>query len=597
MHPLIKLYKYSHLYKKDIVIAFLYSILNKIFDIFPEVLIGLAVDIVVRKQNSLLSKFGIYDLKMQIVSLGVITATIWVLESLFQYLYSIKWCFLAQNIQHDLRMDTYSHVQKLQLDYFENKAIGNIMATLNDDINQLERFINDGVNQIVQITASTVLIAIVFFIISTKIALLSFIPIPIIILGSIYFRKFLAPKYLLVRNTAANLNSKLNNNLLGIATIKSFTNELFESNQINNLSTLYKNANKGAIIFNSSYVPIIRLLVMSGFLVSLVYGGLLTLNGNLQIALYSILIFLSQRLLWPLTYLGEVIDTYQRSMASTTRVMEILDHQISILDGNKTLPNNSKRTIVFNMVSFKYPNRYINVFTNLSFNIKAGQRVAFVGTTGCGKSTIVKLLLRFYDSTSGLISIDNINIKELTLKSLRENIGLVSQDTFLIDGSIKDNIAYGNIDYINKLSKEDRINEIMRVAKLAEADSFINNLPQKYDTLIGERGQKLSGGQKQRLAIARALLKNPSILILDEATSSLDNKTEAQIQRALDTATYNRTTIVIAHRLSTIINADIIYVLRYGHIVEFGTHNELLIQNGIYRELWNLQLREQEIKD
>lgn len=593
MHPLVKLYKYSHLYRKDIIIAFLYSILNKIFDIFPEILIGLAVDIVVRKQNSLLTNFGIKDLNMQIISLGIITAIIWILESLFQYLYSIKWCFLAQNIQHDLRMDTYSHVQKLQLDYFENKATGNIMATLNDDINQLERFINDGINQIIQIGASTLLITIVFFVISVKIALLSVIPIPIIILGSIYFRKFLAPRYLLVRNNAAILNSKLNNNLLGIATIKSFTNEIYENNQIDKFSTLYKKANKGAIIFSSSYVPIIRTLVMSGFLVSLIYGGLLTLYGNLQIALYSILIFLSQRLLWPLTYLGDVIDTYQRAMASTTRVMEVLDYKISILDGTKTLPHKSKRKISFIGVSFQYPNRIVNVFTKLSFTINAGQRIAFVGTTGCGKSTIVKLLLRFYDNTSGEITIDDFNIKELTLKSLRENIGVVSQDTFLIDGSIKDNIAYGNINYINMLNDENQIKEITRVAKLAEADSFINNLPQGYDTLIGERGQKLSGGQKQRIAIARALLKNPSILILDEATSSLDNKTEAQIQRALDVATYNRTTIVIAHRLSTIVNADIIYVLRYGCIVESGTHHELLVQDGIYRELWNLQLREQ----
>lgn len=584
MHPLIKLLRYSKRYKLDIILATVYSILNKLFDILPEVLIGVAVDIVVKRQHSFIAKLGITNVIYQIVFLGGLTGIIWILESLFQYLYSLKWCFLAQNLQHDIRIDAYTHVQQLPMEYFEDKATGNIMSILNDDINQLERFMNDGINQIVQILVSTVIITAIFFVISAKVALLTFIAIPLILLGSFYFRNKLAPLYLSVRNQSGVVNSKLNNNLVGIATIKSFTAENYEIAELKRLSYAYNNANKKAIILSSAIIPVIRMSIMLGFLISLIYGGILTLNGTIAVASYSILIFLSQRLLWPLTYLATVIDTYQRSMASVNRVMGLLNTPITVKGGDRELIR-CRGSIDFNQVNFGYKNRVL-LLKELSFSIAAGETIAFVGVTGSGKSTIVKLLMRFYDSLAGDILIDGNKITQYSLTSLRKQFGLVSQDTFLIDGTIAQNIAYGNFDA--------PIDKIIKAAQIARIDGFINNLPDKYNTNIGENGQKLSGGQRQRIALARAILKDPPILILDEATSSLDNHTESLIQEALESIQGERTTLIIAHRLSTIVNAHKIYVIKQGAIVESGNHNQLIAKGGMYANLWNLQLHQSE---
>lgn len=586
MHPLVQLFRYAKNYRVDIGLATFYSLMNKIFDIFPEILIGVAVDVVVKQQDSMLAHWGIHNVIAQIVSLGSFTGLIWMLESTFQYLYSLKWCYLAQHIQHDLRMDSYQHIQNLQLEYFENKATGNLMAILNDDINQLERFMNDGVNQIIQIVSSTLIIGVIFFIISAKVALLSFLPMPLIIIGVFFFRNKLAPRYLRVRNSAGALNAKLNANLSGIATIKNFTTEKYESEQLKQFSNEYANANKHAILLSAAATPVIRIIIMSGFLVSLIYGGILTIDKQIAVASYSILIFLSQRLLWPLNQLGQVTDMYQRSMASITRVMGLLSAPVTIQDGAKVIKSPCNGEVHFNHVNFAY-NERDSLFHGLNLTIPAGQTIALVGGTGSGKSTLIKLLLRLYDYQGGQITVDGQDIKELTLNSLRQQIGVVSQETFLIDGTIAENIAYGSFSA--------SLEQIYAVAKLVEAEEFILQLPDGYQTMIGERGQRLSGGQRQRIALARAILKNPPILILDEATSALDNHTEDLIQQAMLHVAKGRTTIVIAHRLSTIVNADMIYVLDHGNIIESGTHQELLNANKHYSYLWNLQLRGNEL--
>lgn len=582
MHPLFKLIRYSKKYRWDITLASLYSLLNKVFDILPEVLIGVAVDIIVKRQDSLLAHLGIYDVKLQIILLGLFTGLTWILESFFQYLYSIKWCYLAQNLQHDMRLDAYKHIQNLELEFFENKAIGNIMAIVNDDINQLERFVNDGVNQIIQIVGSTVIIGIIFFFISAQVALLSLISMPLIIIGVFFFRTKLAPRYLKVRNAAGDLNSKLNNNLSGISTIKIFNTETYELNKIKQYSNYYSQANKQAIVMSAAVTPVIRMAVMFGFLSALIYGGILTLNGQIQVASYSILIFLSQRLLWPLTYLAQVTDMYQRSMASISRVMGLLNSPIAIKDGIKTFVPHAGGEVEFKHVNFGYQERE-QLFSDLSLHIKAGETIAFVGSTGSGKSTIIKLLLRLYQYNGGAILIDGQDINELSMNSLRQQIGVVSQETFLIDGTIAQNICYGTFDATDA--------QIEKAAKLVEAEEFILQLPNGYQTVVGERGQKLSGGQKQRIALARAIIKNPLILVLDEATSALDNQTEDLIQKSMLHVAAGRTTIIIAHRLSTIVNASRIYVLEHGTIIEIGNHQELLDKNGKYSALWNLQLR------
>jgi ATP-binding cassette subfamily B protein len=324
------------------------------------------------------------------------------------------------------------------------------------------------------------------------------------------------------------------------------------------------------------------MIIVVGFTMMLIFGGFLTINGDLEVAAYSAMIFLTQRLLWPLTRMGETLDQYQRAMASTRRIMDLLETESKINSGRKRLPlDQVKGSIAFKNVNFSYKERE-SVFSNFSVNIESGQTVAFVGSTGSGKTTIVKLLLRLYDPNEGALYLDGIDLKELNMHDLRRSIGLVSQDTFLIDGTVKENIAYGKIDA--------SMDSIIEAAKVAEVHDFIiNTLPDGYATLVGERGQRLSGGQRQRISIARAVLKDPPILVLDEATSSVDNETEAAIQRSLEKIILNRTTILIAHRLSTIRNADKIYVIEDGKIIEQGTHEELVKANKLYTNLWNVQ--------
>jgi len=587
-HPLKKLLHYAQQYRTDFRLAALYSVLNKFFDILPEVLIGVAVDIVVNGDKSFLARqvlggLGITDTWHQLLVLGLVNTLIWGGESWFEYLLELKWRKLAQNLQHDLRLDTYDHVQKLDMAYFENQRTGNLMSILNEDINQMERFLNGGANQIIQVICSSIMVSAVFFALQPALAIISLLPVPLILFGAFWFQRRLAPRYAEVREAAGNVSARLNNNLLGLATIKAFATEHIEKNHIAEASNQYREANAKAIAISSAITPIIRMAILAGFTATLVYGGWLTLHGQLAIGAYSVLVYLTQRLLWPMTGLAEVTDMYQRSMSAIDRAMNLLDTKITInYEGQHVSPAQVQGKIEFSNVHFGYGTQ--TTLHGIDLLIPAGKTVAFVGSTGSGKSTLIKLLLRFYHPQQGQILLDGTPIEDLHLQDLRRLIGYVAQDSFLTDGTIADNIAYG----MDNVSEE----AIAAAAEAAEATEFIQQLPLGFATRIGERGQKLSGGQRQRLALARAILKNPPILILDEATSAVDNETEAAIQRSLDIVSRHRTTIVIAHRLSTVRQADCIYLLDAGRIIEAGTHDELVSRNQGYASLWKLQTGE-----
>lgn len=580
-HPLQRLIAYGHNYRGKIWQAITCSILNKIFDLAPPALIGAAVDVVVQKQDSLIAKLGITDIFTQLLLLSFLSFIIWGLESVFQYAYDRLWRNLAQMIQHDLRLDAYEHLQSLEIAYFEDSSTGGLMSILSDDINQLERFLNVGANEILQVSTTVIIIGAAFFILAPSVAWMAILPMPFILWGSIAIQRRLAPRYADVREQVSLLNGQLANNLTGITTIKSFTAETYERNRIAAQSASYRQSNYRAIALSAAFVPLIRMIILLGFTGILLYGGMEAVAGRLSVGTYSVLVFLTQRLLWPLTRLGDTLDLYQRAMASTTRVMNLLDTPLAMHSGDMALPvSQVKGELEFKDVSFAYKGRR-PVIEHLSLYIPAGKTIAIVGATGSGKSTLVKLLLRLYEVQGGSITLDRIELRQLQLSDLRLAIGLVSQDVFLFHGSVRENITYGSFDAT--------LAEVMAAAEIAEAHEFITKLPQGYETIVGERGQKLSGGQQQRLAIARAVLKNPPILILDEATSAVDNETEAAIQRSLEKITRNRTTIAIAHRLSTVRNADCIYVMDQGKLVEQGTHKELLAQQGIYAMLWRVQ--------
>ena len=560
----------------------IYSILNKLFDLAPPVLIGVAIDIVVEGSDSFIGNLGYADRRQQLIILAIVTFIIWGLESSFDYIAAVTWRNISQDIEHSLRTDTFNNVLGLDLAFFENKSSGRLMAILNDDVNQLETFLDNGANRLVQTATTVVVIGGTFLYISPLVAVFAFIPIPVIIFGSLKFTSRIAERYSKIRNDIENLNANLSNSITGILTVKSFNRERKESERITTSSREVKSANYHAIKLSAAFIPIIRIAILFGFTATLLIGGFLALDGEIKVATYSVMLFITQRLLWPLTELGIIFDAYQKAMASFRRIVNLKNTKATIENGSNKLVNFNDKIQISNL-NFEYVQNF-PVLNDISIDIKKGETSAIVGSTGSGKSTLIKLLLRLYDSTSGEIIFDNDDIKDLEIDSLRNKIGLVSQDIFLFEGTVFENIAYGNLNASDE--------EVWEAARLSESDKFINLLPNKEETIVGERGQKLSGGQRQRISIARAILKNPEILILDEATSAVDNETEAAIQRSINTLKKGRTVIAIAHRLSTIRNAEIIYVLEEGRIVESGNHESLLNIKGVYSKLWSVQTGE-----
>ena len=586
---LVRLLRYAKGYRRRIIAATACSVINKLFDIAPEILIGVAIDVVVNQEQSFVASLGFETPQQQITMLAVLTFFIWAGESLFEYLFQILWRNLAQRLQADMRQDTYEHAQRLDMAFFESKSSGQLVATMNDDVNQLERFLDGGANALIQVVVTVVAVGAVFFVLSPLIALLAFTPIPLIIWGAFFFQRKAGPLYSDVREKVGDLASRLTNNLSGIATIKSFTSEDREAERLRDASEAYVEANRRAIKVSSAFIPVIRMAILAGFLATFTVGGMMALNGNLNVGAYGVLVFLTQRLLWPLTGLAQVIDLFERAMASTRRILDLLEVPIKVKDDSTTpLAQPVRGEVTIDNVSFHYATSLVGV-DGIHLHVPAGNTLALVGATGSGKSTLIKLLLRFYDPESGSVLIDGQPITDVSMNSLRQSIGLVSQDVYLFEGSIRDNIAYGKPDADEAA--------IIDAAKTAEAWSFIETLPQGLDTPVGERGVRLSGGQRQRLSLARALLKDPPILVLDEATSAVDNETEAAIQRSLKRIAHGRTVIMIAHRLSTIVHADEIVVIEKGQVAERGSHTTLLEANGHYAAQWRVQTGEAQAGD
>ena len=568
--------------RSKILLASICSVLNKIWDLAPPVLIGMAIDVVAQQEESFLAGFGYTEPWDQLQVLAAITVAIWVLESLFQYFYGVLWRNLAQTAQHDLRMGAYRHIQDLEMQWFSEQTTGGLMAIMNDDVNQLERFLDHGANDLLQVATTVIVVSGIMFYLAPEVALLAIIPVPVIVGGSFLYQRRIGVRYTEVRKEVAELNAILNNNLQGITTIKSFTAEEREAKRVGEASESYRDANRSAIRLSASFVPLIRMAILFAFTANLLVGGKYALEGKIGLGEYSVIVFITQRLLWPLTRLGETFDLYQRALASTSRVLDLLDTKVGVIEGQTNLES-VKGDIRFDSIVFTYPERE-DVLRGISLEVPAGKTIGLVGSTGSGKTTLVRLLLRFHDPIEGCVRLDEHDVRDLKLNSLRSAISLVSQTTTLFPGSVRENVLYGRPD----ASEE----EMIEAARVAEAIGFIDQLPEGWETNIGEDGHRLSGGQRQRIAIARAVLKDSPVLVLDEATSNVDNETEASLQRSIEKISRDRTTLIIAHRLSTVRNADKIAVIEDGGISEIGSHDELVAHGGLYARLWAVQTGE-----
>lgn len=558
-----------------------FSVANKILDLAPPILVAWLVDSVSGEAPAWMTDLGFVALFPQVVFLAILTVVIFGFESLTQWGFTYGFMTIAQDMQHRLRVDAYSRVQSREMRFFEEHRLGQTLAMLNDDVNQLERFLNNAFNEIIQLCVLVLFAGVVLFTISPGLAGLGLLPLPVIVWGSMKFSRMLEPRYRRVRASVGDVASRLENNIGGITVIKSFTAEPYEAQRVASASAGYRDANTHAIRLNAVFIPIIRMGIALGFGGVIVLGGWLVMQDALTAGELVLFCMMIQRLLWPMTRLGQTFDEFQRAKASARRIFGLLDTPAGVQDPIHPVPMKRARgDVEFDNVFFRYRDRE-PVLNGLSLKVRAGEMVGIAGTTGAGKSTLIKLLLRFYDVNEGAIRIDGVDISALSQHDLRCQISLVSQDVFLFHGTIRENIAYPGVDA--------PLEKVIEASKHAQFHDFVSSLPDGYETVVGERGIKLSGGQRQRLSIARALLKDAPILVLDEATSSVDTETERLIQQNLEALTSGRTALVIAHRLSTIRKADRIVVMKDGRVEEEGPHNQLVSHGGTYADLWAVQ--------
>lgn len=580
--PIGRLWSFSERYRGRLVAACTCSVINKLFDLAPPLLIGAGLSLVTRSAGGLTAVGASAGALASITSLGVATCVVWVLESLFERAAILLWSRLAVDIQHDLRTEGFIQVESLEMRRLEQDHVGRISSALDSGIGQIGFFFREGVHQLIQLGVTVVALSAYFIVFAPTLAAPALLPIPVILWATLFFHQRVGPLYQQANREAGRLNARLVSALGGIQTIRSSNAEESEAHAFEAASLRTASCDRQTAALLANYRPSIRMAVLGGFLGALTLGGRQVIAGRLDPGVYAMSQFLIQRFLWPFAAIGTVMDELQKTASAVVALFDLLDAPCEAPGGSlKLAPRAVRGEILFEAVGFGYaPGR--PVLDRFSLRLPAGETSAIVGGTGVGKTTVAKLLLRFYDWQEGRILLDGHDLRGLDTRAVRDVIGLVGQEPFLFDSSIHDNIAYGR----PGVSRA----QVEHAASLAGARPFIDQLPEGFETTVGERGAMLSGGQRQRICLARVLVRDPPVLVLDEATSSVDNETEAVIQRSLEVFGAGRTVIVISHRLSTVRGADCIYVMgEGGRIIEQGTHDDLIGRQATYHRLWQIQ--------
>ncbi|MDR9445734.1 MAG: ABC transporter ATP-binding protein [Haloquadratum sp.] len=597
--PMLRLFRrYGRDYPVAVITGVTSSILARGLDLIPPVIVAIAIDAIFLETRPF-ALWGLPQAALPTDSLGQLQVAVGVIivaffgGALVHWSRNWGWNRFAQKVQHAVRTDTYDSMQRLDMSFFASRQTGEMMSILSNDVNRLERFLNDGLNSAFRLVVMVVGIGAILLYWNWQLAVVTLGVLPLIAGFTYRFVQTIQPKYARTRAVVGRLNSRLENNLGGIQVIKAANTESYESERVEAVSTEYFDANWDAIRTRIVFFPALRVIAGVGFVATFLVGGWwvisyqttqtapLFFTGALTPGEFVGFVLFTQRFIWPMAQFGQIINMYQRAAASAGRIFGLLDEPDRITEvADAPALAVADGTVAVEAVSFAYDEA--SVIDDVEFTVDGGSTTAIVGPTGAGKSTLVKLLLRLYDPDSGAIRIDGQDIADVSLDSLRQAVGYVSQDTYLFYGSVAENIRYGRFDATDA--------EVRAAAEAAQADAFIQALPDGYDTAIGERGVKLSGGQRQRLSLARAILRDPDLLILDEATASVDTATELAIQRSLAAVTAERTSIVIAHRLSTVRDADEIIVLDQGRVRERGDHEALLAMDGLYATMWAIQV-------
>jgi ATP-binding cassette subfamily B protein len=615
-HPMVSLLSYARTYWVRLSLGVAAAFLTRFARLVPPIVVAAAIDRAIRTSGEagLLTDVGVLPpgqitdqaTRLAVLEqLVVIAVLAYLIRSASRFASRYLLQSTAQKVQRDLRNDTYDHLQHLSMDFFVDHQTGGMMSILNSDINRLEQFLNTEFRQLIRVVATVGGIAVILWTYSPKLALVALAPVPVIGVASGRFLTWIEPRYKSIRETVARLNTRLENNLGGAAVIKSFDRYDFERDRVAAQSEAYHDEKVRALRIRRGFFATLRLLTGVVFVLVLYVGGTDIItgipgeNGALTLGGFALFFLLLRRLYSPMRRVGKSANKYQLAKSSAERVFGLLGQEPTIRSPTPAhAPDHVDGDVEFDDVTFSYGDRD-PVLHDVSLDVPAGTTVGLAGATGAGKSTLLKLVARFHDVDSGAVRVDGVDVRDYDLQALRDEIAIVEQNPYLFSGTVAENIAYGDRDALEAewygeaadgdADVEETRERVVEAAQAAAADEFVRDLPEGYDTRVGERGVKLSGGQRQRLAIARALLNDPAIIIFDEATSDVDTETEELIQESLARLVEERTAFVIAHRLSTIRDADEVVVLDRGRIVERGTHDDLVAAGGTYADLWQGQ--------